>query len=1717
MSSKASTTLEPLTEKTSLESTLGNTSRLLTTPVQNSFVTGDTSHVSLGHSGRSDSVIEALTTDAVDIASETSFDFTSRPSTSSETVSSPVTTSMLTDVTGNQRVSKPTSGSSTITESYEVTTQSLRESTATSEATSTSLTSTSDSAITGSTTNMTREGIVSDSTQGSATDRVSTPGWTSEETESTSDSKHLTSESVTGETSIENTSEIVSRVTKPWLTTTGGTHEVAMSDSSVQTVNTSSLPAVKETTPVTEEPMVTSQGTTITVTSTIPTTSKIAVNGTSVFENSSGDIPTTASETVTSEAAVVVSTSSSELGLTTRDTKQEVAESSTTSATLPGQTLQTNGFISLETTSETLTSEMTVEPTRRESTLDITLATEAQSLSTSKQADDESTIIGSTSGQAPGFVTTISLSTLNDTTLLHTLRPVTEIESTSEFTSQGTQPSASKGPEVSSILTTEWEVSSADTSTSATTSFSATEMTRGSGLTTESSQRPVTDDEPMFERTSSQTTHKDISLSVATSPSHLEGNSQESQSTFTSSESSSLSSISTSEDSSLDTSSGVHKTSLIMLSMTSQQAATRMPSSEATTLSTSATPDIQTTGPVILPSQVTSGSNYNGSSLSPVSRETRPVPESLSTQETNTGVSKTMETGDYTHSSTTVSHVTSERVMEPVTSESITWEGMVTEASSDGPMTTVWLATGREGTSETSRPTMTPELENTRTSETSQMTTSPTRIQTTTGTRTSRTLSLEASSTDAADVLTTGGESSSHDSSLRTASGTMSTIGGKMTSERSTNEGAVTASTPGGQTSPHTSVAEPTSGAPKTVLTTHTTDADAGTTSEVAHTTHKNETSETLPTEVKTSSYNIVLTSTQTKPETSLGEKATTAPRFVSTTDKMAETSPPIVVTTEPRTALPGGETTGNTASAELTTSLIHKETTQLTSTVMHPTAAKTESSTLKKTTSEGNEVTTDSKIGSTIDKATSTIVNIFLSTERKVTRQTSSSEAEVTSEQTYDRMSATSESSPRQLTTTSPKIVTTYSAYVRAVEDDVRKYLKGSDVHATEHLSHFREDDIENILCEPPSLTSTSGSMTPKTVTSMETKTGSSTHMEVTSESSTREPATTVLKILITSGVTSREMGTARQDISLTTEREMTSGTSARQPATTVSKTVVTSGVTSREMGTTMPSVSLTTERKMTSDTSSRDLASKTVLTTEKVSLGSSSSGKETTASSAVSTFAGTITKSTQKELTTLASRNNLTTERTVTTEMSSKETATTVSKILLTTEAMTSRTEEVRTTPGTFVLTTERKTTSGTSETTARITTAETTPTQPTITTSRNALTTERKSTAETSSSKTTMTAPSTSSTISKSITTESTPRQPTITLENILTTEKRTSETEFPDSTNLAEFLTLPDTRQTTVQEDDVSDDTSSSGMSSQVLSTSSELFLDTTGVGATHSESAPLELKVFVAMSLDVKFKPTFADNKSQEFLHLSAVLITAITNILQGTGDIRNITITDMRPGSTLVFYTAEYTVKDAVSRDAARQAVYAALESTDQAGSVWLDGYNVLLAGPTLASTHREISNYTASGVRCVASGLATQTTAKCRLFWALALGITLPVVALLVVLIIYLTFVRKKRQREASSLSHVERDRSRLSEAFGKQASFFSPLTSGSFYVKPEEGAGKGSSPYVRNWQLHTHDVTSTATETSEASTDTIGWRFQGPRDSYLRFYKGPTPNSTS
>ncbi|XP_025083962.1 uncharacterized protein LOC112558000 [Pomacea canaliculata] len=334
-----------------------------------------------------------------------------------------------------------------------------------------------------------------------------------------------------------------------------------------------------------------------------------------------------------------------------------------------------------------------------------------------------------------------------------------------------------------------------------------------------------------------------------------------------------------------------------------------------------------------------------------------------------------------------------------------------------------------------------------------------------------------------------------------------------------------------------------------------------------------------------------------------------------------------------------------------------------------------------------------------------------------------------------------------------------------------------------------------------------------------------------------------------------------------------------------------------------------------------------------------------------------------------------------------------------------------------------------------------------------------------------------------------------------------------------------------------------------MSSQVLSTSSELFLDTTGVGATHSESAPLELKVFVAMSLDVKFKPTFADNKSQEFLHLSAVLITAITNILQGTGDIRNITITDMRPGSTLVFYTAEYTVKDAVSRDAARQAVYAALESTDQAGSVWLDGYNVLLAGPTLASTHREISNYTASDAAsavtcqvcqdvctrnrnfyvCVSrehetrtslflsvwcAGLATQTTAKCRLFWALALGITLPVVALLVVLIIYLTFVRKKRQREASSLSHVERDRSRLSEAFGKQASFFSPLTSGSFYVKPEEGAGKGSSPYVRNWQLHTHDVTSTATETSEASTDTIGWRFQGPRDSYLRFYKGPTPN---
>ncbi|XP_025083957.1 mucin-5AC-like [Pomacea canaliculata] len=358
-------------------SDLGVTARETTLELTSGRI-GDTSHVSLGHSGRSDSVIEALTTDAVDIASETSFDFTSRPSTSSETVSSPVTTSMLTDVTGNQRVSKPTSGSSTITESYEVTTQSLRESTATSEATSTSLTSTSDSAITGSTTNMTREGIVSDSTQGSATDRVSTPGWTSEETESTSDSKHLTSESVTGETSIENTSEIVSRVTKPWLTTTGGTHEVAMSDSSVQTVNTSSLPAVKETTPVTEEPMVTSQGTTITVTSTIPTTSKIAVNGTSVFENSSGDIPTTASETVTSEAAVVVSTSSSELGLTTRDTKQEVAESSTTSATLPGQTLQTNGFISLETTSETLTSEMTVEPTRRESTLDITLATEAQ-------------------------------------------------------------------------------------------------------------------------------------------------------------------------------------------------------------------------------------------------------------------------------------------------------------------------------------------------------------------------------------------------------------------------------------------------------------------------------------------------------------------------------------------------------------------------------------------------------------------------------------------------------------------------------------------------------------------------------------------------------------------------------------------------------------------------------------------------------------------------------------------------------------------------------------------------------------------------------------------------------------------------------------------------------------------------------------------------------------------------------------------------------------------------------------------------------------------------------------------------------------------------------------------------------------------------------------------------------------------------------------------
>nr|KAG5692361.1 hypothetical protein BaRGS_007974 [Batillaria attramentaria] len=229
-----------------------------------------------------------------------------------------------------------------------------------------------------------------------------------------------------------------------------------------------------------------------------------------------------------------------------------------------------------------------------------------------------------------------------------------------------------------------------------------------------------------------------------------------------------------------------------------------------------------------------------------------------------------------------------------------------------------------------------------------------------------------------------------------------------------------------------------------------------------------------------------------------------------------------------------------------------------------------------------------------------------------------------------------------------------------------------------------------------------------------------------------------------------------------------------------------------------------------------------------------------------------------------------------------------------------------------------------------------------------------------------------------------------------------------------------------------------------------------------------------------MSLDVDFRPAFSDHNSPEFRQFSSELEAAMTDILQDTGRVSKVMVTDIRSGSTVVFYTVQYNTNssdDAQKQASVRQAANAALAATDQAGSVRVGGYNVLLAGPILASTD-VISKYNQSdAVRSVTCQLCTdvcfrrESTFYCgleedagdkTLILALVLGITLPVLILAAV-VSAICWYRYRRNKDVVNISYTERD---------------------PFHARADQGAN--GSPYIRNWRRQTHDFRSTVSANS-------------------------------
>ena len=87
------------------------------------------------------------------------------------------------------------------------------------------------------------------------------------------------------------------------------------------------------------------------------------------------------------------------------------------------------------------------------------------------------------------------------------------------------------------------------------------------------------------------------------------------------------------------------------------------------------------------------------------------------------------------------------------------------------------------------------------------------------------------------------------------------------------------------------------------------------------------------------------------------------------------------------------------------------------------------------------------------------------------------------------------------------------------------------------------------------------------------------------------------------------------------------------------------------------------------------------------------------------------------------------------------------------------------------------------------------------------------------------------------------------------------------------------------------------------------------------------------------------------------------------------------------------------------------------------------------------------------------------------------------------------------------------------LRAAFGRRTSHFSPLTASSVHQQHEGGARGGarggaephSSPY---WRRQGGNFRPTAGAGPQGQADS-GARFQGTRDSHLRFYRGTTSNS--